>query len=205
MSASEEWLDVLDEAGNPTGKRKLRAEVHRDGDWHRTFHLWILTFEGLLLFQRRAPTKLVEPGKIDVSVGGHFAAGEGLNEVLREVDEELGFLPAVHELHHLGEHRTERFYDDVTDREFQDTYLLHRDAPLDSYLLNCAESSVLYEVPIQAAIDLHRAGTPVAVAGWDCQARVNNALLHDDDVIQRARDETADTLELILDWWNMVI
>lgn len=38
----EEYFDALDENGNLTGVKKLRKEVHRDGDWHRTVHIWII-------------------------------------------------------------------------------------------------------------------------------------------------------------------
>ena len=39
---SEELVDVLTPAGDPTGMRKPKAAVHRDGDWHRAAHVWIL-------------------------------------------------------------------------------------------------------------------------------------------------------------------
>lgn len=201
-SETSEPLDVLDDSGQPTGEVMARGLVHEQGKWHRSFHLWVVNAEGMVLFQRRAEHKQFEAGRIDVSAAGHFTAGENLKAVLREVDEELGFLPEQQELHHLVSRRNERFYGDLTDREFQDVFVLYRDAPLDSYRLNCQETSVLYEVPLQAAIDLHRSGTPVAVAGWDCQARVNNALLHEADVIQRARTETSEALEQIQVWWN---
>lgn len=197
---NRELLDVLDDDGERTDEVLSRGEVHSRGLWHRSFHLWIVSSDRLVLFQRRADSKQVEPGRIDVSAAGHYGAGEDQNAVLREVDEELGFLPEAHELHHLVTRRTERFYDDVTDREFQDVYLLQRDAPLTSYLLDCSETSVLYELPLGAAIELHRTGSPIAVAGWDCQGRHNNALLHDDDVIWRAREHTAEVLEQISRW-----
>lgn len=197
-----ELLDVLGPDGEPTGEVLARGLVHARGEWHRSFHLWIINADGLVLFQRRADTKQVEPGRIDVSAAGHYAAVEDLEAVLREVEEELGFLPERTELQHLLSRATERFYGDVTDREHQDAWLLYRDAPLDSYQLDCNESSVLYEVPLKAAIALHRSGTPVAAAGWDCQGRVNNALLHEADLIQRARSETVEVLGLIQDWWQ---
>ena len=31
----EEYIDVLDEIGNYTGKSKERGAVHSDGDWHK--------------------------------------------------------------------------------------------------------------------------------------------------------------------------
>lgn len=35
----KEYFDVLDENGNLTGRKKLRSEVHRDGDWHKATRL----------------------------------------------------------------------------------------------------------------------------------------------------------------------
>ena len=191
---------MLDDSGKPTGETKARSQVHKDGDWHRSVHIWVLNADNQVLFQRRAPSKLIEAGKIDVSVGGHFGAGEGLEEVMREVDEELGFLPSANELSKLTSRHTERFYDDATDREFQDVYALKRDAPLTSYQLDCSEVTVLYEVPLAGAIELFRDGTPLAVAGWDCQGRVNNALLHEGDLIERARSETVEVLQQLQEW-----
>ena len=36
-----EWLTIFDSERNTIGK-KLRDEVHRDGDWHETFHCWFV-------------------------------------------------------------------------------------------------------------------------------------------------------------------
>ena len=36
-----EWLTIFDFEKNILGK-KLRDEVHRDGDWHETFHCWFV-------------------------------------------------------------------------------------------------------------------------------------------------------------------
>ena len=201
MAETSELLDVLGEDGLKTGQQKDRAAVHRDGDWHRSFHLGIMNPAGLVLFQRRSDDKAVEPGRIDVSVGGHFAAGEDLSDVLREAEEELGFLPELTDLHQLHKRHTERFYDGLTDREFQDVYALLRDAPLESYQPDCSEVPVLYEVPIDSAIRLFRDLEPVAVAGWDCQGRHNNALLFEDDLIHRARQETVEILGTLKEWW----
>lgn len=195
-----ELLDVLDEHGSPTGERKERNLVHRDGDWHRSFHLWVVNADNQVLFQRRSAEKDIEAGKVDVSVGGHFGAGEGLEDVLREVDEELGFQAEARELTRLTGRKTERFYDHAIDREFQDVYVLKRDAPLNSYHMNCSEVTVLYELPLAGAVELFRYGTPLAVAGWDCQGRVSNALLHEADLIERARTETVEILQQLQEW-----
>ena len=36
-----EWLTIFDSERNTLGK-KLRDEVHRDGNWHETFHCWFV-------------------------------------------------------------------------------------------------------------------------------------------------------------------
>ena len=49
---NKEYFDILDENGNKTGKTKLRSEVHRDGDWHKAVHIWIINNKGDILLQR---------------------------------------------------------------------------------------------------------------------------------------------------------
>jgi isopentenyldiphosphate isomerase len=192
-----ELLDVLlPPAGLPTGVVKARDAVHRGGDLHRTLHLWLVRGQNVLM-QRRSLSKDLEPGKLDVAVGGHFGVGETLAEVLREADEELGIAVAVGELSYLGTFRATRYYPGVVDDELQESYLLRRDAPLESYLLNPDEVEVLYELPLEGAIALYEHGTPVAAAGYDCYGRQNNALLIADDLIEQARADVAERLRQI--------
>lgn len=54
---NKEYFDILDENGNKIGKTKLRSEVHRDGDWHKAVHIWILNNNGDVLLQRRCAKK----------------------------------------------------------------------------------------------------------------------------------------------------
>ncbi len=197
MLESDEYLDVLDDSGLPTGQTKRRAEVHADGDWHRSFHLWIVKEQRFVLMQRRSAGKDLEPGRIDVSVGGHFSAGETLLDVLREAEEELGLQLRPKDIEYLLTQQVERRYETATDREFQDVYLLHCDQALSDYMLNCDEVMVLYEVPLERAIALYEHGDHVAVSGFDCQQRNNHALLVLEDVISQARQDTLKALRVI--------
>ncbi|HEX3722151.1 MAG TPA: NUDIX domain-containing protein, partial [Nitrolancea sp.] len=96
-SPPDELFDVLNADGTPTGEVKRRADVHGDGDWHRAFHLWIVrrteTGRCEVLFQRRSSRKDTWPNRLDIAVGGHYGAGETIKDVVREIDEELGFQP----------------------------------------------------------------------------------------------------------------
>jgi len=195
-----ELLDVLDRAGLPTGERKARAAVHRDGDWHRTVHVWVVRSDGHVLLQRRAETKEPEPGRIDVSVGGHLVAGELAVDVVREVEEELGLVVRLGALTYLGTAVTDRAYGTYVDREFQDVYALRDDTPLTALHLPAAEVEVVYEVPVDRAIALFRSGQFVAAGGYDAMRRVNNALLIVDDLPSQGRELLAAELDRVKAW-----
>ncbi len=197
---ADEPLEVLDETGLPRGEGKPRAAVHRDGDWHRAFHLWVVREGDLVLLQRRSKRKDLEPGRIDVSVGGHVRYGETLIEVVREAEEELGLQVRPGQLTFLGSARSVRTYEGALDREIQDVYVVRDERPLSEYSLSCDEVDTLYEVPVERALELYRDGRYVAVAGFDCQRRVSNALLVEDDVIAQGRELTARALERVRDW-----
>lgn len=53
----EERFDILEDDGTPKGYSKNRSAVHRDGDWHRSTHIWVLASDGRVLVQKRAVGK----------------------------------------------------------------------------------------------------------------------------------------------------
>jgi isopentenyldiphosphate isomerase len=125
----DEILDVFDERGWHVGTKR-RGDVHRDGDWHLAFHLWVVTPAGVL-FQRRARGKSSWPGYLDASAAGHLIAGEAIRDGIREADEELGTAYAFEDLEPLGIHRvvdTER--SGVVNRELQHVFAVRDDRPL---------------------------------------------------------------------------
>lgn len=197
-----EMLDALDAHGRATGHAVARDRAHAEGVWHGAVHVWVLTPAGVVVLQRRARAKDLGGGKVDVSVGGHLAAGETWLAGLREAEEELGVVLEFGDVVHLGRFPSERAYPDGrVDREWQDELVAVVDQPLESYVLACAEVEVLYEVPLVRAVALWRDGTSVPAAGWDCQQRVNDALLVTDDVIEPARAGTLAALERVAAWW----
>jgi isopentenyldiphosphate isomerase len=200
---AEELLDALDADGRPTGSRVARDRAHAEGVWHGAVHVWVVTPAGAVVLQRRGRTKDLGAGKVDVSVGGHLAAGETWLAGLREAEEELGIELGFGDVVHLGRFASERRYPDGRlDREWQDELVAIVDRPLDAYAIPCAEVEVLYEVPLARAIALWRDGAPVPAPGWDCQQRVNDALLVADDLIAPARAGTLAALERVAAWWT---
>lgn len=197
---AEERFDVLTADGASTGETKARAAVHRDGDWHRAVHVWIVDREDRVLLQRRSPFKDLAAGRVDVTVGGHVRAGEAWPQALREVEEELGLPVAVHEVRQLGTLTSERVYPDAVDREVQEVFALRHDQPLEHYLLDPNEVDVLYAVPLARAIELYRDGRYVLAVGWDAQQRPADALLHEGDLIAEACTTTLQELRWLADW-----
>ena len=200
-----ELLDILDETGLPTGEQKTRLDIHKEGLWHRSIHLWIVKENRYVLLQRRSRLKDLEGGMIDVSVGGHFAAGESFVDVLREAEEEVGLSVSPADLTYLHTQKAELYYADAEntdqiariDREFQEVYFCQCDQDLNQYFLNPEEVDIIYEVPLDAAIALYEEGEPVLAAGYDSQSRNNNAMLIEDDLIGKARANTLNSLKAI--------
>ncbi len=164
----DEPFDVLREDGTPTGVVKARHAVHRDGDWHRALHIWIAGVgpDGVafLLVQRRGVGKDTHPGLLDVTVGGHYRAGETFAGALREAEEEIGIVADPARLHSLGQRRVTNADPTrgVTDRELQDVYLLRDDRPLTEYVPNPAELAALLRVPIAGLAAMLDGDAPAA-------------------------------------------
>jgi isopentenyldiphosphate isomerase len=152
-----EPFDVITANGKATGRVKSRAEVHRDGDWHRAIHVWVAGVDDrgtpFLTVQRRSPHKDTWPARFDATVGGHYRAGETLAETLREVEEEIGIVPDLKELRPLGVRVcANEAQPGIVDREIQDVFLLRDDRPLESFRPNPAELAALVRFPLMPLI-----------------------------------------------------
>ena len=150
----EEPFDIITADGKPTGRVKSRAEVHRDGDWHRAIHVWVAGVDDrgvpFLMLQRRSPGKDTWPGRFDATVGGHYRAGETLAETLREIEEELGVIPDLKDLRPLGVRVcANEAQPGIVDREIQDVFLLRDDRPLEAFRPNPAELAALIRFPLE--------------------------------------------------------
>jgi isopentenyl-diphosphate delta-isomerase type 1 len=137
-----EIVDVLTEEGHATGRTKPKADVHRDGDWHRAAHLWLVAPDGRVLLQRRSASKENWPDCWDISVAGHIAAGESSRDAaIREAFEELGLELHPHDLTFLGTLRWHAVLNDgaYIENEFHDVYIATRDLDLGALVLDPAE------------------------------------------------------------------
>ena len=86
-----EYLDICDSEGNLLGNKELKTEVHKQGLWHRSVHVWIINSKGELLIQKRSPFMDNNPNEWDISAAGHVSAGEDfITSAIRETEEEIG-------------------------------------------------------------------------------------------------------------------
>src|SRR5680860_203877 len=146
----DELFDVVHENGSPTGVVKRRADVHRDGDWHRAIHVWVYGANDLGPFLRmnlRGGHKDTWPGMLDVTVGGHLSAGETVEQAFREIEEEIGVEADPSRLRFL---ETRPAYGEI-ERELQDVFLYRDDRPLDEYRPNPAELVGLLKISLADA------------------------------------------------------
>ena len=87
MSAADELVDVVDDAGNTMAvvtRREMRARKLP----HRAVYVLVFDTRGNLFIHLRTPTKDIWPGRWDICIGGVLTAGEsfdvGVGDVRRE-------------------------------------------------------------------------------------------------------------------------
>jgi isopentenyldiphosphate isomerase len=124
-SPSDEIFPIVDEDGNTIGKAP-RSECHNGKSMllHPVVHLHLFNSKGDLFLQKRSPTKDIQPGKWDTSVGGHVDLGEKTKTaLLREAFEELGLTGFEPEF--LGRY----IWKSIREKELVNSYSTKSDSP----------------------------------------------------------------------------
>lgn len=148
-----ELFDVLTESGESTGITKPRAQVHRDGDWHRAVHIWVYGVDEdgpYVLLNQRGKQKDTWPLALDATVGGHLGAGETVEDAFREVEEEIGVRIESERIEWIFQRKRSSgdLIPGVLDREIQEVFLVRDDRPLSAFLPNPAELEGLVQVQL---------------------------------------------------------
>ncbi len=134
---TDEYIDILDKHGKPTGIVRLKSEAHRLGLYHASVHIWFFKSSGELLLQKRAYDKDTYPGLWDVSVAGHIGTEESVvNAAIREIKEEIGIAIEIANLEHIGlwlSQKTPVPY--LFDNEFQHIFLVRSNIDLEDISL----------------------------------------------------------------------
>jgi isopentenyldiphosphate isomerase len=125
------------------------------------------------LFQKRSAAKKIAPGKFDVSVGGHYAAGENAATAgPREIKEELGLDVKFDDLLPIGRRVfVYCFTPGVKEYEFQDVFLLPRTVQPQEVTLQEEEVDALLAMEVELGIKLFSREIPQA----ECRLFISGA------------------------------
>ncbi len=159
----DEWVDILNEDGTPTGEKMLKSEAHKKGLFHPTVHVWLYTSDGRILFQKRGMVKKTFPGLWDVSVSGHVSAGEAIVEAaLRETAEEVGLSLRESDLHKVGIYKSRHYHgEDIRDFEFHHCFIAELKVPISELTKENEEVEEIKLIPLfQFADELWGLGNP---------------------------------------------
>ena len=162
----------MDCAGNKTGEVIARDDAHASGVWHGAFHC-LIVYErdnrGYALFQKRSANKKIAPGKFDVSVGGHYSAGEDARVAgPREIREELGLDVRFEDLAPVGKRVfVYCFSPGIIEHEFQDVFLLPMSARPEELRLQPEEVDAVFELLVEEGLRLF-SGRAETVRGRLC-------------------------------------
>lgn len=145
----KEYFDILNEFGEPIGIKKERSKVHKDGDWHKAVHIWILNEAGDILLQRRSPNKDSDPNVLDISCAGHLTSGDNsIQGAIRELKEELNLEVNASELKYITTLKRSPKHDDgFIDNEFDDLYILRTNKKIEELKYQEEEISEIFYVP----------------------------------------------------------
>ncbi len=137
---AEEFLDVLTPEGEQTGTAKPRDEIHADGSWHASVHIWITDGDEVLI-QKRSEEKESYPGFYDVAAAGHVRAGETpKGAAVRETKEEIGLSLTEKQLHLLTVQKLCYKKDAFVSNEYNYVYVVL--APQDSWKVRLQKEEV---------------------------------------------------------------
>lgn len=165
-----------------------KKEAHRQGLWHRTFSALAINPSSRRVFlQKKAPCRYSfdRPDYADISVGGHYHAGERIEDGVREVHEELGLPLTYADLHPIGLRQTAvTLASDYIEREFQHWHLLPIEADLDVIPLADAEVSGLVDLDLDDAVALAAGDADTAPARF--ATRGENGLVYTEGSLARA-------------------
>jgi isopentenyldiphosphate isomerase len=149
----EEVLSIFDEDYNRLGER-TRLEVHKNGDWHETFHCWLAHYdedsgEGYIYFQLRSDQKKDYPGLLDITAAGHILSHEKVEEGIREIHEELGMDIALNDLSFAGVIKEVLNGFGIIDRELANVYLYTKPVTFENFNIQVDELSGIFRTTLR--------------------------------------------------------
>ncbi len=157
MHNKYEKIDIFNDKYEFIGT-STKNKAHQKGLWHRVFTCLIVNPKHkTIILQKKVPGRysFKRPNYLDVSVGGHYLAGESIQQGIREIKEEIGLKVKFKDLIPLGIRQTaETVSKNYIANEFQHIFIYPSTRKLQDYTLENVEVNSLVEIRVQDAIDL---------------------------------------------------
>ena len=145
-----EYLEIVDEENNLTGKTEERDIVHAKGIWHREIAVWIMNEKGEILLQKRSPNKKQGANNWSTSCAGHVDIGEEpIKAAIREIREELGIPVKEDDLKHLFTAKNKRVLTNSFNNIFCYLYFLKVNTPIEEFTIDTEEVSEIKYIPFE--------------------------------------------------------
>ncbi len=158
-----EYLELFNEYNEPLQAVKLRSQVHKDGNWHRTAQVYVLNQANELLCNLRSPLKDVFPLLWDVSIGGHLEPGESYAScAMRELAEELSIKVAPQEIQYITQIKIDG-KDEVAgliDREHAGIFVYKTSTPAEAFRFQKEEIVELRYFPLPYVKEILQSSAP---------------------------------------------
>jgi isopentenyldiphosphate isomerase len=157
-----EYVDVLDQSGNLTGRKVPREEAHQKGLWHRVAHIWVANSTGDVLIQKRSSQKISYPNMWGMACEGHISAGqEPIDGALRELKEELNLNLKPGQIDLIFTYkRSVRYSKTFIGNHFIDVYMAKKDIDLSELTFQEEEVSEIKWISFGEYIDLVKNDKP---------------------------------------------
>ena len=136
-----EYLDVVTENNELTGRKEERNFIHENGIWHREVAVWIMNEKGEILLQKRAKTKKQYPDKWSICAGDIDASESVEVAMVREIEEEIGISLKIEDLEFLGVYKVQEETNNIKNNYFNYTYFIKRDWKIEDYKIRLEELS----------------------------------------------------------------
>lgn len=155
--SKDEKIDIFNDKYEFIGTA-TKKWAHQKGLWHRVFTCLIVNPKHkTVILQKKMPNRYLfkRLDYLDVSVGGHYLAGESIQQGIREIEEEIGLKVKFKDLIPLGVRQTaETVSKNYIANEFQHIFIYPSTRKLQDYVLDNVEVNSLVEIRVQDAIDL---------------------------------------------------
>lgn len=153
-------IDIYDDQYNYIGTNDNKI-AHQQGLWHRVFTCQFYNSKkGTTFFQRKKPGRysFERPNYLDITVGGHYKAGEEIHDGIRELYEETALTPSqvrFSDLLPIGIRQTAAtISSNYIANEFQHIFLYDYNGTIEGLVKNNTETSGFLEIQIDDVIAL---------------------------------------------------